>query len=248
MNPALKIYDNPEAVKNYRNKKGLYPAEKFILNIIYGKQRKKIMFDIGVGTGRTTWFFSPEFEEYEGSDIAPAMIKACEESFHGFPGTRFYVCNATEVFRGRCNIDFVFFSGQGIGFLETIEETKTFFESVYKALADDGIFAFSFHNAQSLEKRFKFQFPLNPFKIIPAFMQWKKFRARNGSVEQYKGKFFFQLNGDTILARPVYYVEALKKIGFREFQILDNDGRELFFDRENLNNYKQNIIHFICYK
>ena len=78
-------YQSQKIVKRYANLDELFKAERTILGILKNKLKNMRMLDIGVGGGRTTYYFSPLVKEYLGIDYSEQMINACEKRFPNHP-------------------------------------------------------------------------------------------------------------------------------------------------------------------
>lgn len=248
MNPAIKIYDNEQSVIEHLKLKGLHPSEKTILRKVAEMpiERRKSMLDLGVGTGRTTPFFAPLFENYMGVDIADAMVESCKNQFKGNDKMKFITADASELIQSYSPeiFDFIFFPAQGMGFFDNIQAIETFLGDVFRVLKKDGLFAFSLPNARGIEKLYRFQFPKNPFNFLPEYKRWTDLKIRNGSLDQYKGKDHFKINNDTIFATADLMVLLLSKSGFRIITLYNNKGKFI----SNSPKCEDHHIHYVCYK
>lgn len=248
MNKAIEIYNNKKSVDGYVLKKQtLYPEELAIFNLITKKKRKETMLDLGVGTGRTTIFFAPMFEKYYANDIALAMIEYCKNRFADKANYIFKTEDAVNIRSGNYpSLDFIFFSGQGITFLENEQELETFILDINAILASDGIFAFSFHNAQGVEKLYKFQIPLNPLNLVPEIRKCIMVRKINGDLNKYLGRDHFRLNDATLYLKPSYLLSILRNNKFFKITALNRKGEVI--SNSKIDECHDNIIHLICYK
>ena len=144
------------AVEELQSSKGLFGAEKMILNQLRPWLPGQKMLDIGVGTGRTVEFFAPLVGSYVGVDYAPQMIDICETNFGGrWSKARFAVAdvrNLSEFEAG--SFDLVLFSFNGIDCISHEDRLKAL-EEIGRVCATDGIFCFSSHNLNGLGQLYK---------------------------------------------------------------------------------------------
>src|SRR5215207_6485792 len=105
------------------------------------------MLDLGVGAGRTAWFFAPRVKTYLGLDYARTMIDRCNQDL---PAYKFVVGDACRLdFAADNSYDFVLFSYNGIDHLELPERERALSE-MKRVLRPGGLMAFSSHNANYL--------------------------------------------------------------------------------------------------
>jgi SAM-dependent methyltransferase len=140
-------YEDPQIISSYGRDRGLQPPEQTILDELGAELGEMDMLDLGVGAGRTAWFFAPRAKSYLGLDYAPAMIERCKRDL---PAYEFVVGDACRLdFAPDNSYDFVLFSYNGIDHLELPERERALVE-MKRVLRPGGLMAFSSHNANFL--------------------------------------------------------------------------------------------------
>ncbi len=84
MNPFAEIYNRPDIARHYLTSL-LQPAEAGLVQAAAARAGELDMLDLGVGAGRTSFFFLPFVRSYLGLDIAPRMIDLCRERYADHP-------------------------------------------------------------------------------------------------------------------------------------------------------------------
>jgi SAM-dependent methyltransferase len=100
----------------------LFKPEEVALEKI--KLTNKKMLDIGVGTGRTTRFFSPKTKKYIGIDYSKNMIKKCIETFETSEKRKFLIRDIRR-FDYPGFFDFILFSYNGIDYMDHKDRKKS---------------------------------------------------------------------------------------------------------------------------
>jgi SAM-dependent methyltransferase len=93
-----KTYQDQRIVASYASNPQLQPPEQAALDLLGDGLGRMDMLDLGVGAGRTAWFFAPRAKSYLGLDYAPAMV---ERSRAELPAYRFVVGDARRLDFGR---------------------------------------------------------------------------------------------------------------------------------------------------
>jgi SAM-dependent methyltransferase len=152
-------YEDPQVVARYGRTRELQLPEQTLFDELGPALAGMDMLDLGVGGGRTAWFFAPRVKTYLGLDYAPAMIEQCNRNL---PAYKFVVGDACHLdFAADNSYDFLLFSYNGIDHLELPERERALIE-MKRVLRPGGLMAFSSHNANYLpvvvdKYRFRFQ-------------------------------------------------------------------------------------------
>ncbi len=111
-----KNYEIPEIVEYFAKEDFLQEPEKTILNMLKEELKNMKMLDIGVGGGRTTYYFAPLVKEYVGIDYSSGMIDACNNKYYNINNNiSFIQCDVRNmnIFEND-TFDFILFSFNGI--------------------------------------------------------------------------------------------------------------------------------------
>jgi SAM-dependent methyltransferase len=248
MNNNQQLWGSSAEVKAYTRQSELNAPEKVLLKSIAKKELRTSMLDLGVGAGRTTEYFASLFNIYFGIDYSLGMINACLKKFWGNTNYHFYAIDALNIryISWMPDMDFIFFSAQGICYFDTMEQVQAMISLCSRLLNPDGVFAFSIQNSLSLQEHYRFHVRKNPFRIIPEFLRWRKIRSMNGSIDQYQGKLCYQITDGMISwqIHPEYMRGLLSDAGFKRIDILNEQGIIVASDSKPEDFH----LHFICYK
>ena len=192
------VYTLPQVVKKYSTKKELQPAEKQILQKYYSLISGSVMLDLGVGTGRTTPFFSEICKEYYGTDYSFTMIKECKRKFKNLA---FYVMDTRKLSFPDNYFDFVLYSFNGLDYVNLAGRLKSL-QQINRVLKPNGLFVFSTHNLRSVIIN-----PKQKFKII------------KDGVFRNTIKTFYIL--------PEKAVEQVNNFGFEVIDAYENKGKRI---------------------
>ena len=75
-----KKWNDTDIVNWYKSRTHIQDSEKKIIEII-DFSKIKSMLDIGIGGGRTTYYFKDLVKKYKGIDIVPKFIESCKNKF-----------------------------------------------------------------------------------------------------------------------------------------------------------------------
>ncbi len=139
------VFERADVVAEYSDVHSLRPAERVILDRYRADFDGKDVLDLGVGAGRTAVWLAPHALQYVGVDYSPRMVEECRQRF---PRWRFECRDARDLTAfGTASFDFVFFSYNGIDYVDHEDRQKILAE-VARVLRPGGAFAFSSHNLE----------------------------------------------------------------------------------------------------
>ena len=76
----LSVYEERNIVKKYAGNNYLTAAET-VISKTFRKLLTKDVLDIGIGAGRTTFYFAKLANNYSGMDFSERMIKVCKKEY-----------------------------------------------------------------------------------------------------------------------------------------------------------------------
>ncbi|XZF12580.1 class I SAM-dependent methyltransferase [Chitinophagaceae bacterium MMS25-I14] len=255
MQQSIASYNKPDVVQQYTSLKNLFPPEAVLFQLLDDKLADMDILDIGIGGGRTTRHLIHKAKSYTGVDFAASMITYCRQAFpaHQFPGSTFLEMDARRLQFNDASFDFVLFSFNGIdsvnedGRLQILKE-------VNRVLRKGGIFIFSFHNIQSVERMFKLQLPKNPFNWPAELKRYKSLQRNNPPVSSLLEKDFAPIKDgvnhdydlEVMYIKPAYQWKKLQEIGFHDISFYDFRGKPVNEVPEALGSATDYWIHIMC--
>ncbi len=251
MSPFAEVYNRPEIAGHYLTSV-LQPAEALLLQEVTARAGKVDMLDLGVGAGRTSFFFLPFVRSYLGVDLAPRMIDLCRERFAGYQGAasiNFRIGDAAALTScADAVFDVALFSCNGIDCL-SIERRAHCLSEVHRVLRAGGLFLFSAHNLQSIEECFGASSSLDATRLaaIRRFNEpFDHFTAKDAAL------FWDGVYGDDGVLKHVYVEPraqrlALERQGFTGVRVISSEtGLDLAEDR--IDESVELALHFWCVK
>ncbi len=152
-----RTYESPSAVRVFSKEPRLQNPESSIIEALRDELPSCRMLDIGVGGGRTTYFFAPRARRYVGIDYSQGMVAECRRKFQ----FDFRICDARDMHMfADSSFDFVLFSYNGIDYMDHSDRLGTLKE-IHRVTRNGGKFCFSTHNLNYAPKLFSFD-PLRP--------------------------------------------------------------------------------------
>lgn len=202
------------------------------------------MLDIGVGSGRTTHYFSKFCAEYIGIDYSEEMIKICKIRYQHLKNTQFFFCDARDLnIFSNDTFDFILFSFNGIDCVNHDDRNKIFLE-IRRLCKSGGKICFSSHNINNKEKLFSLKLGIDPFKIAYNLQKYVRLKINNFNLKLHNntpyamikdGAFHFKLQHYYI--DPSYQIVQLKKYGFENIKIFSlKEGLEIEDNLELIKN------------
>lgn len=252
MEDFQKIYEKFESVNMYLDLKDLQKPEKKILEDNLDKIEESVLLDLGIGTGRTTYHLSKIAKKYIGTDIAEAMIEGAKKNFEN-QGLEFLVCDARKMPMFKDNtFDVVFFSFNGIDYIN-IEERILFFDEVKRICKNDALLVFSTHNLLNLSWLFNFKFSSKPKELYGNIIRFFKLRSHNKNVDKnFEEKEVLKVNDgahnyglQTTYIKPDFQKKLLESYGFKNINCYGSREGTLIIENE-LISITDPWIYFSC--
>ncbi|MGO8763054.1 MAG: class I SAM-dependent methyltransferase, partial [Desulfobaccales bacterium] len=169
-----KNYELAKIVEYFANEDSLQEPEIVILNMLKEELKDMKMLDIGVGGGRTTYYFAPLVKEYVGIDYSSGMIEACNNKYYNINNNiSFIQCDVRNmsIFEND-TFDFILCSFNGMDYISFDDRFKALKE-IKRTAKNNAYFCFSSLNILYLREVFKFRLSKNIFKAIIKYL-WTK--------------------------------------------------------------------------
>lgn len=254
MDTNRKTYESRTVVDYYANYSGLQQPERIILEELKTELAQMKMLDIGVGTGRTTSFFSPLVKEYVAIDYSENMIDAFRKKFaHDKSIAATMVCDARsmDVFDDNY-FEFILFSFNGIDCLN-YKERLTFLTEVSRIGVKNGLFCFSTHNLQGISKLYRIKPTLHPYHLWNRFIFLLRILLLNGFPSHLKAKNIAFIKdgahdfGLTLCyIRPREQIRQLEDSGFEDVRLFPLHAVCEESDRDLLEDILDPWIYYLC--
>ncbi len=259
MSTFTEVYSRPEIANHYLSTL-IQPPEANLLKDIIARPNPPDLLDLGVGAGRTTFFFLPFVRSYLGLDLSPHMIHLCWQRFprsgsadSTTPPDRhdFQVGDASALTGcADASSDIVLFSCSGLDCLAP-DQRMACLREVRRVLRSGGVFLFSAHNLQSIESLYGQHSPIAA--TLPPERR-AGIAAKNPPLENFRtcdsALFWDGVYGPEIELRHVYIRPAaqlaeLHAAGFVEAEVLSTDtGQPLNAEQAAANS--EPALHYRC--
>lgn len=249
-----KVYETTDIVKEYAAQKHLQKPEETILKEFDEKFGKMKMLDIGIGGGRTTYYFAKLVNEYIGIDYAKNMVHNCVKKFGDyFNNVSFKTCDARsmKIFKNDY-FDFILFSFNGIDYMPYRDRIKALKE-IRRVCKKDGFFFFSTHNIQNINKVFSIKMSFNPFKTVWRLMRYLRIVSVNSRLWVSKNKGYIVINDSTHKFRlrtsyikPKKQIEQLNYVGFKNVEVYSLTTGKKIKNKKELDSNKDSWLYFLC--
>jgi ubiquinone/menaquinone biosynthesis C-methylase UbiE len=249
MDPNKEAFEREDIVKLYRNAFYLDKAELVLLCKLEDKLKSMKMLDIGVGGGRTTYFFASRVAGYTGIDYSENMIKASKERF---PKERFLVCDVRnmDIFDDG-SFDLVLFSFNGPDYLSHEDRLKALKE-IKRVCRQGGMFFFSTHNLTHIDEIFRFKWSISLIFTLLNIRKYILLRMKNNKKRFMNMKYAIVIDGTHNFKIASYYilpdeqVNQLSDLGFKDIKIFSSlHGLEM---ENNFDDTKEPWLHYLCTK
>jgi tRNA (cmo5U34)-methyltransferase len=181
--------------------------DALILNLPFPQDKELKIIDLGCGTGTLPFLIKSKFPNARiiCLDFAESMIKAAQEKLKNFSGIEFELADITH-YDFKDKYDAVV-SSLALHHLETDQDKKDFYQKIYSALNENGIFI----NAD-------IKIASNELFQKTSLIKWEEFMSHTLSKDEIQGYFNKYRTED----RPVVITDELiwlKEIGFRQIDV-----------------------------
>ena len=231
-----KTYQSQKIVKEYSSLGELFKAEKTIFGILKNKLVNMRMLDIGVGGGRTTYYFAPLAKEYLGIDYSEQMINACKKRFPNHSDKiSFKACDVRSMRILKDNyFDFILASSNGLDYMPHNDRIKALKE-IKRVGRKGGYFSFSTHNLLSIDKLLQIKLSLNPINMSRIIIRHLLLKTLNKNFNKLKKEKYAVVNDGahqfrllTYYIKPKEQIKQLKNLQFNNIRVFSPEtGKEI---------------------
>jgi SAM-dependent methyltransferase len=220
------FWDLESRAQGYARRTELYPPEAAFIDEFAPLMARWKMLDLGIGGGRSTIHFAPLVEAYVGTDFSPTMVEACVSRLAGSAVMKNVsalqvadVRDLPESWLGQ--FDFVFFSFNGIDEVGH-EDRLLALRQIRRVLKDDGVFFFSSHNLNSVDRLFAFERRRRPDRVARSAFRWVMLRSVNPRLRTLRTlrswpllhDYHFDYSKTTYYVHPEEQAKQLDRAGF----------------------------------
>lgn len=229
-------YQSQKIVKRYTSLDKLFKPERTILKIFKNKLINMRMLDIGVGGGRTTYYFAPLVKEYLGIDYSEQMINACKKRFSNYSNKiSFKLCDVRSMRILKDNyFDFILVSSNGLDYISHNDRIKALKE-IKRVGKKGGYFFFSTHNLLSIDKLLQIKLSLNPIDASRNIVRYLLLKILNKNFSKSKKEKYTLINDGahqfrllTYYINPKEQIKQLNNLQFKNIRVFSPEtGKEI---------------------
>lgn len=133
------LWNNDNVIKWYNSKNHIQKPESTIIKMV---NNVNSLLDIGVGGGRTTYYFSKISKNYVGIDYILKFVQNCQKNY---PLLTFHHMNALNILNLNTKFELVLFSHNGIDNILNKNDWLKMIDLMYET--SDKYVCFSSHNS-----------------------------------------------------------------------------------------------------
>lgn len=241
----IDAYSSDDIISYYHHQEAhLQPAEKTVLELFRSKLSNYTMLDIGVGAGRTSYFFAPLVKHYTGIDYSSGMVEVCKKLY---PAYKFETGDVRKLNFDSGAFDLVLFSFNGLDSISASDRLIAL-QEIKRVLKPGGCFVFSAHNLKAIGQLFNYS-GFNPklwyktFVLRKVNKEYKTFPQQNEMIV-FDGTLGYQVSNYYI--NPNYQLKQLADAGFVNVSLYGQSGKSVTEAEASVSMDKW--IYFICYK
>ena len=209
----IQLYESGEVIAKYASNttraNSLNIPEKNVIDKFL-QQPQKIL-EVGCGTGRLAANLYLYGHDVKGVDLSVGMIKKARDKFplERFPELSFENDDAITLANQESkSYDTVFYTMNGIDYIENVKDRYAAISSAYRVLKDNGLFIFSSHNHKAYVFSYK-DIRANPLpERIKYFMSGNHFRETVREEENVVG------GGNIWKSSPEHIICRTESLGF----------------------------------
>jgi ubiquinone/menaquinone biosynthesis C-methylase UbiE len=249
-----KAFTSKQIVEFYSQNTYINKPELALLSKYEDKLPKMRMLDIGVGGGRTTFYFGKLAMEYIGTDYSLPMINFCKKRFEIEPNMSFQLCDVRDMQIFPKNyFDFVLFSLNGIDAISH-EDRIIALKEIKRVCKSGALFSFSSHNILYIKTAFSFKITSCLRTLLTRIYRYVLIRLKNFDVDlSEKQDYIVICDGahnfrfKSYYIHPVKQIQQLESIGFKNIKVYTyTEGLEIK-DKKLLNNLTDDpMLYYIC--
>jgi len=249
------IYQTHKIVKEYFSLDNLFKPEKTILRTLKNKLSKMRMLDIGVGGGRTTYYFSPIVKEYLGIDYSEQMIDACKKRFPNRSNNiSFKLCDVRSMKILKDNyFDFILASSNGLDYISHDDRLKALKE-IKRVSKPGGYFFFSTHNLLGIDRLLHINFSLSPITFSKNIIRYILLKTLNKNFRILKKEKYTLINDgahqfrlSTYFIQPKEQFKQLENLGFKNIRIFSLETGKEIIKRSEIYTTTDGLYHGLSY-
>lgn len=247
------IFEQPSLVQLVTKRRSLDRAEESILKINRQKMSDWRMLDVGIGTGRTTPFFSPFVRQYTGIDNSDAMLEVARKNYSELPNVRFMKSDTRDLSLFEDNsFDFILCSYHGLDSL-SMTDRDIAMKELRRVGRKWSKLCINMHNIHHLPQLFSFRLGFN-FLLWPSeYKRVHEVMRRNPDLSElmkgnyakvYDGNLGFDIMQKYI--RPEYQMDLLKELDYINIEVYSNSTGNRIKYPTDWSLYTDQYLYFLC--
>jgi len=243
-----------EAASIYRDKTGLFPVEKVVIDGWRGDLAGWRVLDLGIGAGRTTAEIAPLCGTYVGIDYSPEMIR---EARRRCPDATLACADARQMPEFETeSFDLAIFSFNGLDYT-THEDRLQILAEIRRVLKRGGLFFFSahnrdFHRLASLSEPAPLRLSWHPVRLLRAVFDHLAGKRNSAALSAHRtetDEYAIIVGSEFQNGVLTYWIsgdrqrEQLQRAGFQDVEAFDGGGRKIAPGQKHPDDF---MIHYLA--